>query len=163
MNHAEATCHRSNSDAWNRSLPAVHHSSLKFQPSSAPLSLVPDPPMTPPEKANFLQASLQVWRLIPKTTCPCPSPVISQNYSCSKSPTVSAIPPNAPARKVSLPTNCAAALLPSAALAHPVSMPSRPSTISPNAPSPGSAVSSASPLPMARPPSFPTPSPWALP
>lgn len=124
-----------------------------------PLSPVPDPPMTPPEKANFLQASLQVWRLIPKTTCPCPSPVISQNYSCSKSPTVSAIPPNAPARKVSLPTNCAAALLPSAALAHPVSMPSRPSPIPPNAPSPGSAVSSASPLPMARPPSFPTPSP----
>ena len=45
MNHAEATCHRSNSDAWNRSLPAVHHSSLKFQPSSAPLS--PQAPSLP--------------------------------------------------------------------------------------------------------------------
>jgi hypothetical protein len=33
---------------------AFHPFSLKFNPSSAPLSPVPDPPMAPPAKSKFL-------------------------------------------------------------------------------------------------------------
>jgi hypothetical protein len=54
MNQGVTLCQRPNSAVWNFCLGAVHHSSRKFQPFSAPLSHFPFPPATPPANSKFL-------------------------------------------------------------------------------------------------------------
>ena len=59
MNQADTLCHRPNSSVRNLCLLAGHHSSLKFQPSSAPLS--PQTPSLPvPRPANDATREKQI-------------------------------------------------------------------------------------------------------